>query len=160
MICPIHGEFRQTINHHLRGQGCWKCNESHLEKSVENILIGNNIEYIPQYHNFDIIGYKSIDFFLPKYNIAIECQGEQHFIENDFFGGRDVLVETVRRDVIKFDELNQNRIRTIYILNTNLKQHSLNNQFCGIYSNDNVFTIEEISEKPTKFIRGLSKNSL
>lgn len=157
ILCPIHGEFPQTVNHHLQGQGCWKCNQSHLEKSIEDILIENSIEFIPQYHNFDIIGYKSVDFFLPKYNVVIECQGEQHFIENEFFGGKDTLNETVRRDVAKFNELKQNGIKAIYVLNKKFKQYSLNDQFCGIYNTNRVFTIEEINENSTNFISELSK---
>ena len=157
ILCPIHGEFPQTVNHHLQGQGCWKCNQSHLEKSIEDILIENSIEFIPQYHNFDIIGYKSVDFFLPKYNVVIECQGEQHFIENEFFGGKDSLKETIRGDTTKYDELKQNGIKAIYVLNKKFKQYSLNDQFCGIYNTNRVFTIEEINENSTNFISELSK---
>lgn len=78
IICPKHGEFYQTPNDHLNGKGCPICNESHLEKAVKKILDENNIEYIFQYKT-KWLGKQSIDFFLPQYNIAIECQGKQHF---------------------------------------------------------------------------------
>lgn len=156
--CPKHGIFKQTVNHHLQGQGCWKCNQSHLEETIETILDKNNIEYIPQYRNQNIIGYKSLDFFLPKQNIAIECQGEQHFIENEYFGGKETLNETISRDISKFNELSNNEIRTLYVLNKKFKRYLLSNRFCGIYNKNNTFTIDEIEKNSTIFISELAKN--
>ena len=43
-----------------------------------NFLKENNIEFETQ-KRFKWLGGKSLDFYLPKYNIAIECQGLQHF---------------------------------------------------------------------------------
>ena len=79
IICPEHGEFWQKPNQHLIGQGCPKCKMPLLEKKVEKILKENNINYIHQYHNKEIFGQQSLDFYLPDYKIGIECQGEQHF---------------------------------------------------------------------------------
>ena len=43
----------------------------------------------------------SLDFYLEKYNIGIECQGIQHFKYCDFFEGRE---ETIfERDKRKFE---------------------------------------------------------
>ena len=36
IICPKHGEFEQTANAHLRGQGCPKCNNSKGEIMIYN----------------------------------------------------------------------------------------------------------------------------
>lgn len=77
---------------------------------------------------------------------------EQHFIENEYFGGKDILNEIIMRDVSKFNELKQNGIRTIYVLNKKFKQYLLNNQFCDIYNNKNVFTIEEFEKNITSLI--------
>ena len=79
IICPEHGEFWQNANSHLNGRGCPKCKMPLLEKKVEKILNENNIKYIHQYRNKDIFGLQSLDFYLPDYNLGIECQGEQHF---------------------------------------------------------------------------------
>lgn len=78
IICPKHGEFWQTPACHLGGYGCPICKESHLEREMRKILIENNIEFESQ-KKFDWLGRQSLDFYLPKYNIAIECQGKQHF---------------------------------------------------------------------------------
>ena len=90
IICPTHGMFLQTPKMHMRGQGCPLCNMSHLEREIEKFLQENKIEYIPQMNKFEwlFIGRmsQSLDFYLPKYNIAIECQGEQHFKPVDFNG--------------------------------------------------------------------------
>ena len=78
IICPKHGEFWQKPNDHLTGKGCPKCNESKLEKKVENFLKENGINYISQYKP-KWLGKQSLDFYIPEYKTAIECQGKQHF---------------------------------------------------------------------------------
>lgn len=32
ITCPIHGDFRQKINNHLNGQGCYKCGKERMAK--------------------------------------------------------------------------------------------------------------------------------
>ena len=78
MLCPIHGYFSQTPANHLQGQGCPFCKESKLEIEIRNFLDDNKIEYIAQYRVY-WLGKMSLDFYLPKYFAAIECQGKQHF---------------------------------------------------------------------------------
>jgi len=83
IICPIHGEFWQTPNHHLRGHGCPNCNESKLEKKVRNYLTEYKIAFKTK-KKFDWLNKQHIDFYLPEYNIGIECQGIQHLEPVDF----------------------------------------------------------------------------
>ena len=78
IICPKHGEFWQTPACHLDGYGCPVCKESHLEREMRNFLLENNIDFEYQ-KKFDWLGKQSLDFYIPQYNIAIECQGKQHF---------------------------------------------------------------------------------
>lgn len=143
IVCPIHGEFTQTINHHLRGQGCDKCNESHLERFTEEWLKTNNIDYISQYRNYSILGYKSLDFYLPKYNVAIECQGIQHFKSVEYFGGDKSLKETIVRDFSKYSVLKDNNIRLIYITLKSNKKYLCQKKFNDLYIN-NVYFKEDI----------------
>ena len=82
IICPKHGEFWIRPNSHLsQKQECKHCKKSKMENKIASILLDNNILYTYQYSNKDCgwLGKQSLDFFLPKYNIAIECQGEQHY---------------------------------------------------------------------------------
>ena len=38
IICPIHGEFEQTVQSHLRGQGCPTCAKTGFDKTKPAIL--------------------------------------------------------------------------------------------------------------------------
>ena len=103
IICRKHGEFWQTPFGHLHGQGCPTCNQSHLENVVELFLKRNRINYEKQ-KIFPWLVYRTylkLDFFLPDYGIAIECQGEQHFVASTFMGGEAALVELQKRDHLK-----------------------------------------------------------
>jgi len=118
IICPKHGEFLQMPNGHLSGQGCPKCNISHLEKKVLQFLKNNNISYIYQYKNKKLKK-QSLDFYLPEYNIGIECQGKQHF----GFGGwddKEYLKEIAILDKKKFNICKELNIKMIYVIPNNI----------------------------------------
>lgn len=125
IICPIHGSFWQKPTKHWLGQGCPKCNQSHLEREIENALKDREIEYTYQATKKDLpfIEMKSLDFYLPKYKIGIECQGIQHFEDNGFLKSEDVI----KRDKEKFDICSENGITIIYY--TNLVEKTNNNNF-------------------------------
>jgi hypothetical protein len=82
IICKKHGEFEQTPNKHLMGQGCPHCSESAGEKAVRRYLDSCSILFIPQKTFADCrnIHPLEFDFFLPEYNTLIEFDGIQHFI--------------------------------------------------------------------------------
>lgn len=121
IICPKHGEFWQTPVHHLINQGCPKCAESFLEETVRVFLEKEKIVYEYQ-KGFTWLRNKKpmkIDFYLPKYNIAIECQGIQHYKPIDFGGkgkkwASDKLKETKERDKLKKELCDANKIKIIY----------------------------------------------
>ena len=75
ITCPIHGDFPQTPHHHLQGQGCPKCLDSHLEKETAKALENLKVKFIDEYP----LGTQKLDFYLPEYNAARECQGRQHY---------------------------------------------------------------------------------
>lgn len=82
IICREHGSFFVTPNaHFLRKRGCKFCKKSHGENKTKLILERNNIEYVSEKIFDDCRNKRPLpfDFFLPKYNILIEFQGEQHF---------------------------------------------------------------------------------
>lgn len=113
IICPIHGIFEQMPYKHLDGHGCPHCSQSHLETMVEKILIENNIDYVSQ-KRFPWLGLQSLDFYIPEQNIAIECQGIQHFIPIEFFGGEDGFKTCVKRDKLKRKLCIENNVKLIY----------------------------------------------
>ncbi len=86
IICPHHGEFKQTPDSHIQGRGCPNCNFSKAEQHIERWLISNNIKYIPQKTFDDCKNPKTnyklrYDFYIPSKNLLIEYDGEQHFKE-------------------------------------------------------------------------------
>ena len=116
ITCPIHGDFPQQPCDHLQGHGCSKCNQSTLEKEVEKLLMGHDIEYVRQ-QKFPWLKYKhkqSLDFYLPQYNVAIECQGRQHFHSVKQFGGNDEFVKIKQRDQAKFQLCQEHNIPILY----------------------------------------------
>ena len=119
IICPIHGEFWQIPHDHLKRVGCPKCCQSHMEKETEEILSNNNIRYESQ-KRFEWLGKQSLDFYLPDYNIAIECQGEQHFKPIDFAGkgeewAENLLKDNIERDKKKVKLCEEKKIKLFYI---------------------------------------------
>jgi len=116
IICPIHGSFKQIAQDHINGHGCPKCNMSRLEEEVSLLLKENNIIFEEQ-KTFDWLKYKSklrLDFYLPDYNIAIECQGQQHFEAIDIFGGNRYFQVTIERDNKKRELCQKNNITLLY----------------------------------------------
>ena len=90
-----------------------------MEEMVSELLIKENISFSYQ-KTFDWLKYEKnlfIDFYLPDYNIAIECQGEQHFKPVDYFGGDDGFEKTKQRDKIKKQLCEEHNIEVVYILN-------------------------------------------
>lgn len=122
ITCPIHGDFEQTPYAHLKGQGCPFCNCSKLENEIKQLLIKNNIEFEQQKH-FKWLGRMSLDFYLPKYNIAIECQGEQHFKAFDFFGGETKFVSGQQRDIEKKKLCEENNVTLLYFSHTKYNEN-------------------------------------
>ena len=148
IICPEHGEFWQTPNQHLRGNGCRLCRESHLEREMRVALSENNIKFIVGHH-FKWLGRQHIDFYLPDYGIGIECQGEQHFVKANRFNTRRTLEEIIEQDTTKNRLCNENNVMILYY--TNDKIHNLTSDKPSIYSNNLFITTDSILQK----IRGM-----
>ena len=113
IICKKHGEFEQDPNNHLHGCGCPKCSSSHLENDIRDLLKQNNIKNEEQ-KKFDWIGKQSLDFYLPDYNVAIECQGKQHYYPLDFFGGVERFAYRKELDENKKKLCKQNGVKLLY----------------------------------------------
>ena len=116
VICKSHGPFKVKPIYHLSWPGCPKCNMSKLEHEVEEELIKNDITYVYQATRsmFPWLGFKSLDFYLPDFNVAIECQGAQHFTVVEHFGGEVGYKERVERDNLKRKLCSDNGIRLLY----------------------------------------------
>ena len=75
-------EWSTTLCHISYGQWCPQCASSKGEKRINEWLRLNNIEFIPQKTFIGLLGLGgknlSYDFYLSKYNLLIEYQGEFH----------------------------------------------------------------------------------
>lgn len=88
---------------------------SQYESYMINYLNSKNIEYIAQktFEDCKNIRLLPFDFFLPQYNICIECQGQQHYYPVDFFGGNEKFLKTCKNDKIKKEFCSSNNIELI-----------------------------------------------
>ena len=145
IICKKHGKFNILLGLFKHGHGCPICRQSKLESMAMVSFEKNGIEMIPQY-SFEWMkvskyGKLTYDFFLPKYNIAIECQGIQHFEQVELFGGEDELLKTIKRDETKSLLSRENGIKLIYFLDEKYNKYMKDDD---IYFNDVEKMIEYI----------------
>ena len=123
IICKKHGEFWQTPTNHLNGQGCPKCASSLLEQIVLNHLVTEG--FMIEFHKkFDWLSYKkpmSLDFYLPEYNIAIECQGIQHFKPIEYFQGEEGYQYNIARDKEKKRLCDEHGVKIYYFSNLGIE---------------------------------------
>ncbi len=104
IICPIHGEFKQSPRDHIQGTGCPICSSSKGELAIKAILDKRSIKYIQQYKIPEVANRFSYDFYLPEYNLLIEFHGGQHYKYIPFFhrnGEDDFLKQKNRDDMVR-----------------------------------------------------------
>lgn len=118
IICPKHGKFFQKPNGHLAGQGCPYCKQSHIEREIRMLLEENNIDFKQEYTP-EWLKPLHLDFFIPSKNIAIECQGLQHFKPVKYYGGEEGLKIRQERDNRKFEACVKNGVKIIYFADYN-----------------------------------------
>ena len=122
ITCPKHGDFWMEPSNHLYGQQCCpSCKESLLERTVDDFLKTHNLVYEKQ-KRFDWMGRKSLDFYIPQYNAAIECQGIQHFEPVSFYvcdeeTKQKEFEKVVKRDKEKLNECVKNDVKIFYYSN-------------------------------------------
>lgn len=117
------GAYHFSLKNNLMNKYVWFENvKSTLEEEIEEFLIINNIQYIPQ-KGFKWLKYKKpqkLDFYLPDYNIAIECQGIQHFKDVPFFKqSKRTPVKILDENKRKLCE--ENGIKILYYSNLNME---------------------------------------
>lgn len=128
ITCPIHGDFEQHAGRHLQGCGCPHCNQSKLEINVLNLLKQNKFTFETQ-KKFDWLVYEKqlkLDFYIPEYKVAIECQGQQHFFPVDFCSkGMDDAKERfekgLKRDFLKRQLCEEHGIKLLYYSNLGIE---------------------------------------
>ena len=146
IICKKHGSFWTTPTSFISSKtGCPVCNNSHLEHELKMFLNKNDIKAVPQ-KTYKWLGLQKLDFYLPDYNVAIECQGIQHFkITNYTYSTIRTPEETfeynVSNDIKKSERCKENSLPLLYFTyKYNFKDKYYGNETYGsIYHRDNVF---------------------
>lgn len=127
IICPIHGSFWVTPADHLyankgKGRGCPLCNESSGESRIRAWLENNNIVY-DKYKKYEGLTDKramNTDFYIESCNLAIEYQGQQHYIPVTYGvlsaeEAKQTLEEVKKHDKIKEDYFKNSDINLLCI---------------------------------------------
>ena len=151
IICPKHGEFWQTPNGHLYNfQGCPNCKKSRMEEYTKLLLERNDIVFEAE-KTFDWLIYDNnmkLDFLCG--NIAIECQGGQHFIGVKKYGGADEFFIRLKRDRIKYEKCKEHNIPILYIIPYRYRNTKVFNEF---YKDKNYIFFKNIDKELTDRLR-------
>ena len=91
---------------------------------MEHFLKEKNIPFESQ-KRFKWLGKQSLDFYLTDYNIAIECQGIQHFEPIKFFGGKKNFKKQLIRDTKKQLLCSKYNLKLLYYTNIEKYQDKL-----------------------------------
>lgn len=105
-------------NHHIASGGHLNsgsvkscgCLKSSYEQTIKQLLDKNNIAYDTEkiFKDCRCDSPLRFDFYIPELNMLIEMQGEQHFKEVKFWGGKEGLQKRQERDKIKEDYCKRN----------------------------------------------------
>ena len=95
--------YEVTPHNFKKGKRCPVCRKSIGESIIKNILEDNMIDYESpkKFNDLYIEALLHYDFYLPKYNILIEYQGEQHYFPVEHFGGIKKFEKQKEHDELK-----------------------------------------------------------
>lgn len=116
--CIVCGSvFCTEPNAVLRISGCPKCAYSTGETIIKDLFDDEGIDYESPKKFPDCVYKRQLhfDFYLEKYNLLIEFDGEQHNKAVDFFGGEEYLKDYKIRDSIKNEYAIKNNINLMRI---------------------------------------------
>ena len=88
IICPIHGEFYQSVNNHLRGQGCPKCGQISVTES-QRYTKEEFIKSVTKVHG-NKYDYSNSEYINSQTKISIVCpeHGTFKMKPNSHFNGQ------------------------------------------------------------------------
>ena len=127
IICKKHGVFEQKPNSHLNGRGCSKCKiNSRGELFIADWLNQNVIDFEVQKSFFNCKNVLPLryDFYLPNQNLLIEYDGEPHFREVAYLGGKRGFELRQTNDKLKTEYAINNNLNLLRISYTERKNLS------------------------------------
>lgn len=116
---PLRPEYiyRENWFGYLDFVGCESLRSSYGERKIKEYLDSKSIEYIKE-KKFDScknISKLPFDFYLPKYNVCIEYDGQHHFQLVSIYGGEKRFKEVKKHDKIKDKWCEKNDIKLLRI---------------------------------------------
>lgn len=148
--CDICGHTWKPLAYNLMtGFGCPSCNASNSENKVGEILNKFQLKYERQkrFEDCKDINTLPFDFYLSDYNVAIEYDGEQHYMTVNWSGEMtDEQLNNAFKLVQKHD-----KIKTEYCKNNNIQLVRIpywekNNIECFLFDNlINLNILQEVS---------------
>lgn len=127
IVCREHGIFEQAPSCHLNGRGCSKCKiKSKGELFIADWLNQNVINFEVQKSFADCKNVLPLryDFYLPNQNLLIEYDGEPHFKEVKYLGGKKGFELRQTNDKLKTEYAINNGINLLRIPYTERKSLS------------------------------------
>lgn len=118
ITCKEHGDFDMIPVEHLRGKGCPDCSTSILEKQLQVFLHAHlDVKFETQkpFPWLKTTRTMPLDVYIPKYHVAIECQGAQHFADRGKF---EKLSIRQNKDKLKYDLCEKHGITVLYYAKT------------------------------------------
>lgn len=99
------------------GRRCPYCNEYKGEVTIRTILNNLGIDFEPQkkFPNLTDIRHLSYDFYISKYKLLIEYQGEQHYNPMRYSGGKDKFKIQQYHDKLKRNYAKNNGYKLLEI---------------------------------------------
>jgi hypothetical protein len=124
IVCPVHGEFRQSIMHHMEGQGCRKCALARVHESCQ-LSRQEWIRRFESVHGRGKYDYskvpetvrqsEKIEIFCPEHDTVFYQTPVQHWRRKQGCPkcGTEKRLETSRRKLISRREFEQ-RARAVH----------------------------------------------
>jgi len=110
LMREAENSFRLSIDAKRVGEG--NISETELYYNLKKHF--SNLE-IFQHGKPDFLGRQHFDVWIPKLNIAVEYQGEQHDRPIDYFGGEEAFIKNQKRDEIKREKCKENNVVLIEV---------------------------------------------
>lgn len=167
IICPEHGEFEQTPNHHLNGQGCPICKSSKGELLVKNILTKYKIPFKSEvtYATNEIVRNKKefrIDFVITLNNhlYFIEYNGIQHYKPIEYFGGKyEFELQQKRDNYVRNFVLRHSDKISLLELNYKLKEKTVEEKIIKFLKINQAPINSDINSKSDELLGSLEPES-
>lgn len=113
-----------SVLHDGSTRGCPTCSISMFEKTMSNFFRNNNIAYTTEESfNNSVKGYKGgtcrFDFYLPRYNLVVECDGHFHFSSETIIN-KGYKVPSGNFEKLCVPTIKNDKIKDLYCLNNNI----------------------------------------